>query len=117
MNLNPSMYLIYSLSSRRTNHQHKKLNPGKARSVVCCRNSQSRANAGEADHQHLFFPSVGIWKKTHLHDWHRSDRFFLYSGSECVKRHHVLPMKVAVGCDGQQVELFVRPSDPEGLSV
>ncbi|GFV56537.1 hypothetical protein TNCV_3551081 [Trichonephila clavipes] len=38
-------------------------NPVEARVVGGCLNSQSRAIAGRADHQYLFYPSVGVWGK------------------------------------------------------
>ncbi|GFU54730.1 hypothetical protein TNCV_1037751 [Trichonephila clavipes] len=54
---------------------------------------QSRGITGGADHQYLISPSVGTWRKIHFYDWHCSDRFVQYRGSEHVKRHPSLPMK------------------------
>ncbi|GFX95031.1 hypothetical protein TNCV_3046631 [Trichonephila clavipes] len=31
--------------------------------------------AGRTDHQHLFFPLVGMWRKVYLYGWDRSDFF------------------------------------------
>ncbi|GFT58661.1 hypothetical protein TNCV_1251061 [Trichonephila clavipes] len=41
--------------------------------VVYCLNSQSRGIVGKADHQYLFSPLVGVWRKTHFYGWHRCD--------------------------------------------
>ncbi|GFT15070.1 hypothetical protein TNCV_4316481 [Trichonephila clavipes] len=39
----------------------QELNPVKAWSVRSCLNSPSRTIAGRDGHQHLFFPSFGVW--------------------------------------------------------
>ncbi|GFX78551.1 hypothetical protein TNCV_29911 [Trichonephila clavipes] len=91
------MYLIffaeeYPPSQNMTSTRESK--PVEILSVKCCLNSQSHVIAGKDDHQHLFFPSVSVWRKIHLYGWHCSKRFFPYRDSEHVKPHRVLPIKV-----------------------
>ncbi|PRD25119.1 UNVERIFIED_CONTAM: hypothetical protein NCL1_41831 [Trichonephila clavipes] len=75
---------------------HNKNNSVEAQGVCRCLNSQSLTAAERVDHQHLLSPSVGVWEKIHLYGWHRSDPFLPHSGSERVKRHRILSMKVPV---------------------
>ncbi|GFW24099.1 hypothetical protein TNCV_4951431 [Trichonephila clavipes] len=73
------MYLICSLPYHTPSQDMSEIrhpNPVEELDVGSYFNSQYRAIAGRADHQHLFFPSVGVWGKVHSNGWHRSDLLF-----------------------------------------
>ncbi|GFY25475.1 hypothetical protein TNCV_2485951 [Trichonephila clavipes] len=96
INLKPTYVLNFLAAESRAIAGHDINTRTQSTESARCFNSQSRDIVGRSDHQQLFYPLVGMWRKIHFQGWHHSDKFFLYSGSERVKRYRAFPIDTCV---------------------